>query len=78
MPETFLTLAYAVITIFNTVKLFNYKREIHNVDSLLVSNFIVIIVLLLLIIFDTALRVSKLNAEVYNVDTEVKRMLTEF
>lgn len=78
MPETFLTLAYAVITIFNTVKLFNYKDEIPNVDSLLVTNFIVIIALLLLIIFDTALRVSKLNAEVYNVDTEVKRMLTEF
>ena len=42
------------------------------------TNFVLIIIILLLIIFDTALRVSKLNAEVYNVDTEVKRMLSEF
>jgi len=35
-------------------------------------------VLVVLIIFDMALRVSKLNSRVYNVDTEVKRTLSEF
>ena len=77
-PETLLTLAYTGITIFNTAKLIKFKDEITEADSLLAKHFVLVVVLLILIIFNMALRVSKLSAEVLNVDTEVRRTLTEF
>ena len=78
MPETILALTFTGITIFNTTKLFEFKGEIPDSEAQIVQHFVLIFVLLILIIFDMALRVSKLNSQVYNVDTEVKRTLTEF
>ena len=78
MPETILTLIYIGITIFNTKKLYAHREQLSNGTWLLVQHLMLSFVLVFLVIFDMALRVSKLNSRVYNVDIEVKRTLNEF
>ena len=42
------------------------------------SELITASVLLIMVIIDIILRVTELNSQVYNVDTEVKKILAEF
>lgn len=78
MPETILALLYIGITIYNTRKVHFYLEQIDEGTWLLTKHIILIAVLLTLIILDIALRISKLNSQVYNVDIDVKKTITEF
>ena len=78
MPDTIFSLTYVGILMFNTNKLFEVKDEINDAPWYLVKHFVLILVISILIISDMALRVSKLNSQVYNVDAEVNRTLTLF
>jgi len=78
MPETILSLSYIGITIYNVTILFKSIDYLVDVKWQLTRHIVLICVLLLLIIFDMALRVSKLTSQVYNVDSEIKKTLAEF
>ena len=78
MPETIFALIYIGITVYNINVLFVHHEQIVNGTWQLTKHLILTSILLILVIIDMALRVSKLNSQVYNVDTEVKKTLAEF
>ena len=62
MPETLLALTYVGILIYNTNQIIEYREDIIDLTWQLARHLALIIVILTLIIFDMALRVSKLNS----------------
>ena len=62
MPNTIFALTYVGIAIFNTRVLFKHKAEITSATWEISKRIAIIVILLTLIVFDMALRVSKLNS----------------
>lgn len=78
MPETLLVLCYFGCTVYNVLKLSSVVGEQGLVGGEMWREQFTATILLLLVIVDIVLRVTELNSQVYNVDTEVKKILAEF